>query len=145
MVNAGSKTEAHVGLGHVSWDSLWDALRGCVRSRVRSCAGVCGAKLLKIALAAGSCSKWNNMNTGEMERNMDGDPEWPSLCHFRSSHAFGTGMIQMFIERPSGESMADWIWILVPSGLIVGCGWSAAVVLWPVERSIISLLRRSMR
>ena len=37
--------------------------------------------------------------------------------------------MQMFIERPSSESMADWISISVPSGLKVGCTWSRAVVL----------------
>lgn len=47
----------------------------------------------------------------------------------RFNHASGTGTMQIFISRPSAASMADWIWILRPSGLKVGCGWSRAVVL----------------
>lgn len=37
----------------------------------------------------------------------------------------------MFKGRLSADSIADWIWIFVPSGPMVGRGWSAAVVIWP--------------
>ena len=57
----------------------------------------------------------------------------------------GTGMMQRFIERPSAESLADWIWMRVLSALKVGCGWSAAVRLWSAERRTISSERRSIR
>ena len=45
--------------------------------------------------------------------------------------------MQIFMERSSSESIADCISISVPSGLKVGCTWSAAVVLWDAMRTVI--------
>ena len=45
----------------------------------------------------------------------------PFFSYFRFSQAFGTGTMQMFIDLLSAESIADWIWIRVPSALKVGC------------------------
>ena len=57
----------------------------------------------------------------------------------------GAGTTTIFMERPSADSMADWISIFVPSALKVGWGWSWAVSLWPVVSMIISRVRRSIR
>ena len=40
--------------------------------------------------------------------------------YVRFNHACGTGTMQMFIDRLSVESIADWIWIFVLSALNVG-------------------------
>ena len=37
-------------------------------------------------------------------------------------HSSGIVITQIFIDLLFLDSMADWIWILVPSGLMVGCG-----------------------
>ena len=54
---------------------------------------------------------------------------WFIVLVYLSIKCCGRRTMQMFIERPSSESIADCISISVPSGLKVGCTWSRAEVL----------------
>jgi len=114
-----------------SWNGTWDA------HRVGGFPPWGGWEGLERYILPPSQGSWRGLGLG-----------WVSFFHFSrlylSIRCCGSRTMQMFMERPSSLSIADWISISVPSGLNVGWTWSRAVVLCPAVRSMRSLVWRSM-